>query len=346
MRFPSTPSLFLCIALVAGVGCGDDDTDSPTPTADMSVPGADMVVPGAASLTVLVEPEDGIVNGIAAGDGEEDITDGWSVAFDRFLVTVGDVDIHLSSDESVDAEAEEVFVVDLTAIPGAGLALWSFDGLEAGRYEFNYATPGAGDGSMREESVTQADYDQMVAEDWTYFVDATISNPSGQSCPPADLAEVGDATPNGATNARGEACYDNPSIRFQWGVAAETTFGPCEIDEVPGFVVTEGGSQTVAISIHGDHLFFNGFPEGEEGGVTRLAQWLADSDLNLDGEVTREELEAIAPADLAELDDRYSLGGSPVELEEMWDYVIAQFKTQGHYQGEGECPFDGMAHDH
>jgi len=103
----------------------------------------------------------------------------------------------------------------------------------------------------------------------------------------------------------------------------------------------------VAATIHGDHIFFNGFPESGEGGVMRLAQWLADCDLNLDGEVTREELEMIAPADLPEIDTRFQLGGSPITpLLEMWDYVTAQLKTQGHFQGEGECAFDGMAHGH
>ena len=81
--------------------------------------------------------------------------------------------------------------------------------------------------------------------------------------------------------------------------------------------------------------------------MQRLAQWLADSDLNLDGEVTREELEQIAPSDLPELDDRYQLGGAPIPIDaSMWGYVTAQLKTQGHFQGEGECPVDGVAHDH
>jgi hypothetical protein len=30
----------------------------------------------------------------------------------------------------------------------------------------------------------------------------------------------------------------------------------------------------------------------------------------------------------------------------MYDYVIGQLKTQGHFQGEGECPVDGVEHDH
>ena len=87
-------------------------------------------------------------------------------------------------------------------------------------------------------------------------------------------------------------------------------------------------------------MFFNGFPEGTEGGVVRLAQWLADCDLNLDGTVSQSELQSIAPSDLAEIDDRFQLGGSPISpLNTMLDYITAQLKTQGHYQGEGECPY-------
>jgi hypothetical protein len=78
-----------------------------------------------------------------------------------------------------------------------------------------------------------------------------------------------------------------------------------------------------------------------------LAQWLADCDLNLDGTVTADELGAIAPSQLPELDDRYQLGGSPITpLDDMYDYVMSQLKTQGHFQGEGECPVDGVGHDH
>ena len=46
-------------------------------------------------------------------------------------------------------------------------------------------------------------------------------------------------------------------------------------------------------------------------------------------------------------DDRYQLGGSPITpLNDMYDYLSAQLKTQGHFQGEGECPVDGVEHDH
>jgi hypothetical protein len=191
-----------------------------------------------------------------------------------------------------------------------------------------------------------ADFDAMVESDFTYLIDGTLSKAAGQSCPPAALATVGDREPNGETSGDND-CYDAPEVRFTFGASAETLFGPCEIDEVPGFAITADQTESIALTIHGDHIFFNGFPTGGEGGVMRLAQWLADCDLNLDGTVTQEELEAITPAELPELDtERYQLGGAPVAIETMYDYVGAQLKTQGHFQGEGECAIDGEEHDH
>ncbi|GAB5546394.1 MAG: hypothetical protein SangKO_061540 [Sandaracinaceae bacterium] len=314
-------------ALLGAVGCGQ----------------------GTGGATVLLEAEDTITGGIPAGSSGEAIQDGWSVTFDDYVVVIGDVDLHLATDETVEAEAGELFAVDLVDVSESGLALWDFEGLETGRWELFYRVGGAADGAMRDPSVTEAQFSEMQAGDWTYLVAGTIDQDGGQSCPPASIgAELrADATPNGSVSAGGDACYDATSVRFRWGVTAETSYGPCEIDEVPGFAVAAGGVSTVALTIHGDHIFFNGFPEGGEGGVQRLAQWLADSDLNLDGEVTREELEQIAPSDLPELDDRYQLGGAPIPIDaSMWAYVTAQLKTQGHFQGEGECPVDGVAHEH
>lgn len=317
----------LCALSLGAAGCGDDGA-------------------GSGQLSVLLESEDVITEGLQPGTETENIRDGWTVNFDSYLATVGDIDVHFSTDESLEAEAEAVFVVDMKQVPAAGLPLWTLEDLREGRWEFNYATPGAADGATRHESVTQADFDAMVASDWTYLIRGAITKADGQSCPPAALATPGGKAPNG-NNSGGNACYDAPSISFALGASAETSFGPCEIDEVPGFAVTAGTTQTVAATIHGDHLFFNGFPEGDEGGITRLAQWLADCDLNLDGTVTQAELEAIAPAQLPEIDTRYQLGGSPITpLNTMYDYAKSQLKTQGHYQGEGECPVDGIAHAH
>ena len=301
---------------------------------------------GTGSLTVLVEAEDTITEGLAAGDDLENIHDGWSATYDKFIVAIGDIDLHFATDEDLEAEAPDVFIVDLTQAPASGIPLWELDGLREGRWEFNFQTPGAGHGGERHSSVSGTDYDQMVESDWTYSIDGELTKPDGQSCPPAALVQPGDKTPNGKSSG-GNDCYAASAVRFTFGVTAETAFGPCQIDGVPGVSISAGEHETVAATIHGDHLFFNGFPEGDEGGVTRLGQWLADCDLNLDGIVTQEELENVAPEQLPELDGRYQLGGSPITpLENMYDYVKSQLKTQGHFQGEGECPFDGREHDH
>jgi hypothetical protein len=309
------------------VGCGDDSV-------------------GEGSLSVLLEPEDTIVEGIEAGDSGETIQDGWAVAFEKYIVAIGHVDVHLATDESIDAEADDIFAVDLTQIDGSGLELWTLDGLQEGRWQLSYETAGAVHGAVPHESVSMADFDSMVESDFTYLIDGTLTKSDGKSCPPSALANVGDREPNGEKSGDND-CYDAPEVRFTFGAPAETLFGKCGIDGVPGVAITADQTQSVALTIHGDHIFFNGFPTGSEGGVMRLAQWLADCDLDLDGTVTREELEAIMPAELPELDpERYQLGGAPIEVETMYDYVSAQLKTQGHFQGEGECAVDGAEHEH
>jgi hypothetical protein len=298
------------------------------------------------SLSVLLEAEDVIIEGLEPGDDAENVRDGWSVGFDAYVVVIGDIDVYFASDASIEAENPDLYAVDLTQLPAAGLPLWPLDGLRAGRWQFGYTIAGAGDGATRHDSVSEDDFESMQDDDATYLVRGTLERDDGVSCPPAALAAPLDAAVDAGSNDGGDACYENPAIDFTLAASAETSFGLCEIDGVPGFSVPSGGTQTVAVTIHGDHLFFNGFPEGDEGGTLRLAQWLADCDLDLDGAVTRDELEGIRPADLSEIDDRFQLGAPPIPIESMWDYVVAQLKTQGHFQGEGECQVDGAAHGH
>ncbi len=295
---------------------------------------------GTGSLTVLLEAEDTITGGLDPGQDEENIKDGWEVRYDKFIATVGNIDIQFSTDNTIQAKGADVFVIDMTTIPAAGKSLWTLDNLKTGHWEFNYSTPAASATAKLDPSVSQTDYDMMKSSGLTYFITGTLSKPDGMSCPPATLAMPGTATAAG-TNSAGDPCYANTSITFTFPADAATHFGPCENDGVPGFSVSDGATQNVTATIHGDHIFFNGFPEGDEGGVLRLAQWLADCDLNLDGSVDKAELQAVAPSKLAEIDDRYQLGGSPITpLNTMWDYLRSQLKTQGHMNGEGECPFE------
>lgn len=297
---------------------------------------------GRGTLSVLLEAEEVITKGLDPGDAADDIADGWQVRFDEYLLAIGRIELRNATDPDLRERNDDVFVVDLEKVPAAGLVLWELPELRAGRWELRYQTPNAGGSALRDPSVSDADFARMQDEQLGYLVRGTLDQEGGRSCPPHTLAKPPAGLAPLGESAAGDSCYANSFIAFELPASAPTAFGPCEIDGVSGVSVPSGGATTAALTIHGDHLFFNGFPEGAEGGTTRYAQWLADCDLDLDGQVTKDELERIAPSALPELDDRFQLGGAPITpLDTMWTYVLGQLKTQGHFQGEGECPIDG-----
>lgn len=228
--------------------------------------------PGGSSgtLSVLLDPEATIIDGVQAGAGVEDIGDGWAVSYDRFIVTVGEIEVELRSDEAVSARSPDVFVVDMTEVPAAGPSLWTLRDLEPGRYDFGYATPKPTSGAERHESVSPDDFGAVTSKGWTYLIDGTLEKADGRSCPPSDLADAPEGAAPAGTNGGGEPCYGSPHIRFTFGMSADTRFGPCEIDGVPGFAIAGGETETVAATLHGDHLFFkrganpasSGWPSG------------------------------------------------------------------------------------
>lgn len=299
---------------------------------------------GVGSLGVFVEAEDTIQKGLEPGEGVENITDGWTVDFDKYIAVLGDIELRFATDQELTADAHEMVAIDLTRIPAQGIELWTIEALDEGRWEFGYTLGSGKHDAERHDSVSTDDFERVVDEDLSYLIAGTLTQPGAVSCPPPALADVGDAAVDSQSDA-GVDCYQNEAIAFEFAVSVETVMGPCEIDGKTGVAITTNKKETAALTIHGDHPFFNGFPEGEETSVTRRAQWLADCDLNVDGQVTREELEAIAPSDLAQMNG-VNLGGALLPLDSMWDYVAAQLKTQGHFNGEGECPVDGVEHDH
>lgn len=324
----------ICLAMLTAnllVGCGDETSTS----------GAQ------GNLSVLLEAEETISNGIEAGPGPEDIRDGWSAAFAKYVVVIGNVNLQLATDGSVQRQANELYAVDLTEVPESALPLWQINDLAAARWMFNYELGGAGatDGAERHASVSEADFAEMSTNDWTYLIDGEVTKVDGQACPPAFSATPPLGSTSVGIDADGNPCYPHPRVGFRFGASAEVAFTQCESDGLQGVAIPDGSTATVAATLHGDHMFFNGFPEEDEGGVLRLAQWMADSDLNLDGELTRAELESLATADLAVIDDRYQLGGPENTISTMWDLLIEQLKTQGHLNGEGECLADGAAHE-
>ncbi len=270
-------------------------------------------------VTVLLDAEDSITAGLDPGTAGEDVVDGWTVRFSRYLVAIGEVQLRRTADGATARDARR-WVADLAGLGPAGSALTEITAVEIGRWDwFTYSTAGAG-GALRHPTASEADFAAMAEGGLTYLLQGTIAKPDGQSCPPAGT------------------CRPAPEIAFRLGVPVDANFGPCQAEDgLPGVTVTEAGS-TVSLSIHGDHIFFDRFPSGAEV-VRRRAQWLADSDLNGDGEVTEDEVMSIDGADLFG-SDTYSLSGAPFPIRTAWDFVRSQLATQGHFQGEGECPWE------
>lgn len=319
-------SVFLW-GVIALAACGDDVGSSGGAT-------------GSASLSLLIEAEDTIIEGLEPGTEGASIQDGWAVSFDKYLVSIGEVELRRGG---TTVSIDDAQVVDLVQVPSAGAAFATRSGISSGTWDLFYNTAYIA-GAQRGTSVSEADFQEMRSGSLTYIVSGNISQTNGLSCPPPTVATpVAGAVSNGS-NSGGDTCYNNESIAFRFAVDASTTFGPCSIDEQLGVTLTDGSTQTAALTIHGDHMFFNGFPEGDEGGVSRYAQWLADCDLNVDGTVTQDELAAVPFDQLSVIDSRYSLGGTPLQpLDTALTFVRAQLKTQGHFQGEGGCPNDGSA---
>jgi hypothetical protein len=306
--------------------------------------GSDQQTEGSGSLSVVLEPEPTIFAGLSAGEDVDQVRDGWTVTFDKYVLGVGHVETQLGSNRDVEAEAGTAYFIDLTKLPANGESLWDIEDLVPGRWTFGYEFVAGNGAGKRHDSVDKDDFARIQTEALTYLIVGSLTKEGGLSCPPSGLVSAPNAEPTGE-NAIGDKCYPNGHIQFEFAARAQTRISNCEQDGLPGFTISDKRRSTVAITIHGDHLFFNGFPEGGEGGIMRLAQIWADTDLNVDGTVSPSEYQDILLADMGEWDDRYQKGGAPLErLETIGDLVLGQLKTQGHMDGEGECSIDGITH--
>jgi len=282
---------------------------------------------GSGRLDIELEAEVTITDGIPAGSALEDVVDGWTVSFSKYVVSVGAIE--LSSSGRGDSRAyPTVHVVDLKALSAAGTTLVDEPSMPSGRWDhvsYSLVVPDAS--SVLAAGVSEVDRNAMIAGGCTYLVAGSITNPSGQSAPPG-------GSPRAAT-----------SIAFELCVPATVRFSDCQAEGTlaPGFSVRSGGDTVVAFTLHGDHLFFDSFPAGSEI-VSRRAQWLADADLDANNAVDRAELLAIdTPSELSAVfpSAEYSFANAPGgAVTNAFAFVTAQMRTQGHFQGEGECAFD------
>ena len=264
---------------------------------------------GTGTVQVVLEAEDTIPLGLDPGSGEDNIVDGYQVRYTKYLQTFGGFRAAASSGEADPLEHAEAILLDLRALPAGGKVIATFEEAPAIRFDdVAYASPAVSADVVRDPAVSQADFDAMAAAG-------------------ANLLVEGTATMAGR------------AVAFSFLVAAAARYEHCGPEEGDkGFAVVEGGTAQAAATYHGDHFWFNAFPEGFEGDIVRRASWIDRADLDRDGAVTAAELDGAAAATLFPSPE-FNLGGSPVPVTNGATWLRAQGVTVGHFQGEGECAF-------
>ena len=264
---------------------------------------------GRGDLDVLLAAEETITNGLAAGAGEEDSQD-YAVSYTKYLVAIGQV--HLAKKNGThEVSNDAVYIADMQGVGESGIPLVTFEDLSAGQWpEFGFATPVPSADVLALAGASDADVALMVERGFTFWIEGVVARPEAEGGP----------------------------VHFVLQTPVSTEYYDCAVDNQPGVAVTNGPS-TATITLHGDHIFFNTFPGGNEGVVRRRAGWIVEADTDGDGQVATEDLAQIDATKLFTEAKGYSLNvpfeGFPINTA--LDFVRAQLASQGHLNGEGGC---------
>jgi hypothetical protein len=256
---------------------------------------------GKGTITFTTYGEDYIEKEIPAATGNEaGFVDGWTVKYSKFLVTLGELKV--STHEETAAEQRQAKVFDVHK-PGP---------------------------------VVVETFTDLPAKDWDH-VEYAIAPQQDAVAGNADAQDVAMMKAQGySVFVEGTATKGAVTKRFAWGFATNTAYEHCEAPDLgEGVTVPDGGEETVDLTIHGDHLFFDDLQSPDA--KMRFDALAAADKLGItgaDGEILLEELAAV---DLTELPSgQYGTGGAG-NVRNLRDFVTALVRTVGHYRGEGEC---------
>jgi hypothetical protein len=240
-----------------------------------------------------------------AADGETIVVDGWTIKYSKFLVVLGNIKVQDASN-GVAAEQKGTKLVDHTKAGKKPLV--TFTNLEAKAwthvsYEMVPATA-----ATELAGATEADRALMVQGGYSMYVEAM-----------ATKGAVGKS--------------------YKWGFKTATLFDRCRAgsvdgkDGVDGVVVKNGITDTVELTIHGDHLYYDDLQSVDA--KVRFDN-IAAADADNDGVITMEELSKVKLAAIPTDKGKYGTG-SAAGISDLGAFVTALSRTVGHYRGEGEC---------
>lgn len=239
---------------------------------------------------------------VEAGIPDADFADGWNVRFTKFLLVLGDVFI---ADEQ-DGEAARLTGSRLFDLVAKGPhAVATLDNIKARAWDnVGYELVSARADTQVQSSASSEDLAAMLAGPYSLSVS-------------------------------GEARRGTEARNFDWDFAEPTSYARCvaieQGRETRGILVRPGARETVELTIHGDHFFYDDL--ASERAVLRFdAIALADSDE--DGEITLDELSRTKLVDIPE--GTYGTG-SASDVNDLGAFVRALTRTLGHFRGEGHC---------
>ncbi len=240
-------------------------------------------------------------------EGEAGFVDGWTLHYDRFLVTMHQIQV-AASDGTVGATMEGSKLIDNTT-PGRK-DLVSFTDLEAREwdavsYQIKPATP-----TSELVGATEADRTLMVDNGWSIYVEGSATKTS----------TAGPVTKT-----------------FHLGYPTATQYSSCQQPEdsghaILGIVVTDGGTDVSELTTHGDHFYYDRLKASPDPAVKTVLRFdeKAAADTDADGEITQEELDA-------ERIDVMKYDPSGFDAPTLGAFMTALARTIGHFRGEGEC---------
>ncbi len=285
-----SPWFSLALGL-ASMGCGSDGSD---PVAE----------DGEGSVQITTWGEDYIEEEIPADPGDgSGFVDGWTVSYDKFLVSFQNVGI-------ADADGESAAVMSGSRLfdnTASGVkSVTEFSDIPARAWNsVSYEIAPVDEDTELDDSATEADKTLMQDGGFSVYVSGTATKGDEQK-------------------------------RFAWGFAIGTRYEACHSEQGGkdqlGIVVTNGASLEVQLTTHGDHLFYDRLQVSSDPEVTTSLRFdaLAEADADEDGEVSLDELND-APLDVL----RYDPSGLGAATQGA--FVTALARTIGHFRGEGEC---------